>query len=503
MTLAQPRPADRLSTGISGLDHILGGGLPASRVYLVEGTPGTGKTTLALQFLLEGVRRGERTLYFGLSETRRELEATAASHGWSLDVINIREVLTGSDVGEPDDPYTIFHPAEVELGATIKTICEEVEKIQPIRVVIDSLAEMRLLAQEPLVYRRQVLALKHFFVGRNCTVLMLDDRRPGAADQQFHSLVNGIITLDQSTPPYGAKRRRLEVVKLRGAKFIDGSHDFAILTGGVAVYPRVAVSDGQIEVDYGVFPSGLEKLDALLGGGLERGTSALIMGPSGVGKSTLAMQYVFAAAERGEHAVVYLFDEGIDSFLTRAAALGRDLRHYMNRGGVQLRQVNPAQLSPGEFAHHVRTCVENEKSRVVVIDSLNGYLNAMPAERWLLVHMHELLSYLRQQGALCLLVMAQHGLVGTNMETPVDVSYLADTVMLVRYFEAAGEVRKAISVVKKRTGVHELTIRELRLGPHGVRLGQPLQEFQGVLSGTPNYLGKAGPLLGETNGNGD
>jgi circadian clock protein KaiC len=503
MRPAHPSGLDRLSTGLEGLDHILGGGLPRGRVYLVEGAPGTGKTTLALQFLLEGARHKEPGLYFALSESRPELQAVAESHGWSLDAFTVREVIPVSEATTPAEPYTIFHPSEVELGEAIKTICQEVERLKPVRVVIDSLAELRLLAQEPLVYRRQILALKHFFVGRNCTVLLLDDRHPSVADQHFHSLVHGIIALDQATPVYGAKRRQLEVIKLRGIKYLDGLHDFTIQTGGLVVYPRLVAAEHHTPFERGPYPSGLPELDSLLGGGLERGTSTLLMGPSGIGKSTLAAQYALAAAERGEHAVVYLFDEGIDNFLARAAGLGMGLSGHVQAGRVSLRQVNPAQLSPGEFAQQVRAGVEKENSSVVVIDSLNGYLNAMPAERWLLVQLHELLSYLDQRGTVCLLVMAQHGLVGSNMETPVDVSYLADTVLLLRYFEAMGEVRKAISVVKKRTGRHELIIREFRLGPRGIRLGQPLQEFQGVLTGTPTYAGKAGPLLGETNGHGD
>lgn len=492
----------RISTGLQGLDVILGGGLPAGRVYLLEGEPGTGKTTLALQFLMEGARLGEPGLYFALSETRAELDAVASSHGWSLERVNIREVIPAFKAAEPDEPYTIFHPAEMELGETIQSVCQQVEDMQPVRVVIDSLAEMRLLAQDPLVYRRQVLALKQSFVGRNCTVLMLDDRHPARGEQHFHSLVHGIIMLDQATPLYGAKRRQLEIVKLRGAQFVDGLHDFAIHRGGLEIYPRIVVSEQTGVAEREELPSGVEEIDALLGGGLERGTSTLLMGPSGVGKSTLTMQYVLAAAARGEHSVVYLFDESKNTFVARATGLGLNLQQYIESGHVALHQVNPARVSPGEFAHRVKTGVEAEDSGVVVIDSLNGYLNAMPADRWLLAQLHELLSFLNQRGAMSLMVMAQHGLVGSNMETPVDVSYLADTVLLMRYFEAKGEVRKAISVVKKRTGGHELTIREFRLGPRGIRLGAPLQEFQGVLTGTPTFLGSNGTLLNEANGHG-
>jgi circadian clock protein KaiC len=501
---------DRLSTGLEGLDHILGGGLPRGRVYLVEGAPGTGKTTLAVQFLLEGARVREPALYFALSESRQELQAVAQSHGWSLDAVTVCEVLPIGEGAEAEEPYTIFHPSEVELGQAVGAICREVEALRPVRVVIDSLAEMRLLAQEPLVYRRQILALKQFFVGRNCTVLLLDDRHPSAAETpfpglmhgSFHSLVHGIVRLEQATPVYGAKRRQLEVVKLRGVKYLDGLHDYCIRTGGLCVYPRLVAAEHHTPFERGPYPSGLAELDALLGGGVERGTSTLLIGPSGVGKSTVAMQYAQAAAGRGEHAVVYLFDEGFANYLARAAGLGMDLTAAVRAGHVSVRPVNPAQLSPGEFAQQVRAGVEQERSTVVIIDSLNGYLNAMPEERWLLVQLHELLAYLGQRGTVGILVMAQHGLVGSNVETPVDVSYLADTVLLLRYFEAAGEVRKAISVVKKRTGGHEPTIREFRVGPTGVRLGEPLQEFHGVLTGVPTYVGKAGPLLGEGNGHG-
>lgn len=488
----------RLNTGIEGLDHIRGGGLPRGRIDLVEGAPGTGKTTLALQFLLEGVRRKERVLYFALSESRPELEAVAGSHGWSLDETYLREIMPVAANGEPEEPYTLFHPSEVELGETITTICRDVERLKPERVVIDSLAEMRLLAQEPLLYRRQILGLKHFFMGRQCTVLMLDDRGPTGTEHHFQSLVHGVISLEQLTPVYGPKRRQLEGVKLRGVQYADGRHDVVIRKGGIIVYPRLVAADHQRPFAPAVFASGLAELDALVGGGLERGTSALLMGPSGVGTSTLAARFALAAAERGEHAVIDTFDEAVENFLTRMTGLGIAIPPYLEAGRITIYPINPAQLSPGEFTQRVRVCVEKGHSTALVIDSLNGTINAMPAEESLLVQLHELLTYLDQRGVVSLLVLAQHGLVGSDMEAPVDVSYLADTVLLLRYFEVAGEVRKAISVVKKRTGRHELTIRELRLGPpQGIRLGPPLREFQGVLTGTPMYLGKAGPLLAE------
>jgi circadian clock protein KaiC len=484
---AQPR----MATGNEGLDQILEGGFPANRLYLVEGDPGTGKTTLALQFLLEGARRGEPVLYVTLSETKEELTAVAESHGWSLDGIDIHELVPPEENLRTETQYTIFYPSEVELGDTTNAVIEEVERIQPRRIVFDSLSEMRLLARDPLRYRRQILALKQFFAGRQCTVILLDDRTSADGDLQLQSIAHGVLMLEQLAVDYGGERRRLRVVKLRGSRFGGGFHDFNIRTGGVEVYPRLVAAEHRREFVKESVSCSLPELDALLGGGLDRGTSTLIMGPAGSGKSSIAAQFIACAARRGEVSAAFIFDEGIDIHMARAAGLGNDIRGDVESGRILVQQIDPAELSPGEFAHRVRHVVEQEGARIVVIDSLNGYLQAMPDERFLTAQMHELLTYLNRQGVVTVLVMAQHGFLGAQMGTPVDVSYLADTVMLLRYFEAGGAVRRAISVVKKRTGFHENTIRELRLSSKGIVVGKPLTEFQGVLTGVPVYIGES------------
>jgi circadian clock protein KaiC len=486
----------RLTTGNAGLDRVLEGGFPANRLYLVEGDPGTGKTTLALQFLLEGARRGEPVLYVTLSETKEELLAVADSHGWSLDGIRIYELVPAEESLKTESQYTIFHPSEVELGDTTNAVIEEVERLQPRRVVFDSLSEMRLLARDPLRYRRQILALKQFFAGRQCTVLLLDDRTSTDGDLQVQSIAHGVLMLEQLAVEYGGERRRLRVVKLRGSRFRGGYHDFNILTGGVEVYTRLVASDHRREFKKETVSSSVPELDELLGGGLDRGTSTLIMGPAGSGKSSIAAQFVACAARRGEVSAAFVFDEGIDIHLARAAGLGNDIHADVEAGRILVQQIDPAELSPGEFAHRVREAVEQGGARLVVIDSLNGYLQAMPNERFLTAQMHELLTYLNQQGVITLLVMAQHGFLGSQMASPVDVSYLADTVMLLRYFEAGGAVRRAISVVKKRTGYHEDTIRELRLSAKGIEVGDPLTAFHGVLTGVPVYRGGGAPPRG-------
>ena len=481
----------RLTTGSEDLDGILNGGFPANRLYLIEGDPGTGKTTLALQFLMEGARRGEPVLYVTLSETKEELLAVADSHGWSLDDLNIHELIPPEDSLKTEMQYTIFHPSEVELGDTTRAVIDEVERIQPRRVIFDSLSEMRLLARDPLRYRRQILALKQFFAGRQCTVMLLDDRTATQSDLQVQSIAHGVLMLEQLALDYGGERRRLRVSKLRGSRFRGGFHDFMIKTGGIEVYPRLVASEHQHEFTAGVASSGVAQLDALLGGGLDRGTSTLFMGPAGSGKSSMAAQFVATATARGEMAAAFIFDEGVNTYLNRAAGLGMDLRRAVSTGHFKVQKVNPAELSPGEFAHYVKGSVERSGARVVVIDSLNGYLQAMPDERFLTVQMHELLTYLNQQGIVTILVMAQHGFLGTAMNSPVDVSYLADTVVLLRYFESKGAIRRAVSVVKKRSGYHEDTIRELRLSSKGMEVGKPLNDFHGVLTGIPVYSGKA------------
>jgi len=484
---------ERLGTGSAGLDEVLRGGFLANRLYLVEGDPGTGKTTLALQFLLEGARRGEPVLYVTLSETKEELTAGARSHGWSLDGIHIHELIAPEESLKAETQYTVFHPSEVELGDLTRAVLEEVGRLRPRRVVFDSLSEMRLMARDPLRYRRQILALKQFFVGRQCTVLLLDDRSATDADLQVQSIAHGVLLLEQLPVGYGAERRRLRMRKMRGSDFRGGFHDLVIRTGGIEVYPRLVAAGRRQEFERGSASSGIEGLDALLGGGgLDRGSSTLLMGPAGSGKSSLAAQFASAAASRGERAVAFIFDEVVATYFARAAGLGLDRRRHVEAGRLDVRRVDPADLSPGEFAGYVQQAVERDGVRVVVIDSLNGYLQAMPDERFLTLHMHELLTYLNQRGVVTLLVMAQHGFLGADMNTPVDVSYLADAVVMLRYFEAQGAIRRAISVVKKRGGRHEETIRELRLSSAGLEVGRPLTDFRGVLTGTPVYTGGAG-----------
>ncbi|MCU1384546.1 MAG: Non-specific serine/threonine protein kinase [Acidobacteria bacterium] len=478
----------RVSTGITGLDHLLGGGLPPKRVYLIEGDPGSGKTTLGLQFLRDGIEQGEKVLYVTLSETRSELVAVAASHGWTLDGMTIHELSPSDESFRPDDQYTFFHPSEVELSVTTKAVLAEVERINPSRVVFDSLSEMRLLAREPLRYRRQILGLKQFFVGRNCTVFLLDDKTAQDGDLQLQSLAHGVVALEQLAPEYGAERRRLRIIKMRGVRFQGGFHDFIISTGGLHVFPRLVAAESRANGSHGSASSGIPRLDALLGGGFDRGTSSLFMGPAGAGKSAIATHVAVAAAKRGEHVAVYLFDEGLDTFRRRAAGLGADITEHVESGRIVLTQVDPAEMSPGEFADKVRNAVDQDHAAVVVIDSLNGYLNAMPEERYLVAQLHELFMFLRQRGVLAISVVAQHGMVG-QMQAPVDLSYLADNVLLLRFFEADGAVRHAISVMKKRSGPHEKTIRELRLEASGINVGEPLTEFHGVLTGVPRHTG--------------
>ncbi|MCA1629607.1 MAG: circadian clock protein KaiC [Acidobacteria bacterium] len=446
---AAPRAEERMGTGVGGLDDVLGGGFPANRLYLVEGDPGTGKTTLAMQFLMEGARRGEAVLYVTLSETEEEMRAVARSHGWVLDGVNIYEMIPHEEALRPESQYTIFHPAEIELGETVKAMLAEFERLKPRRVVIDSLSEMRLLAGDALRYRRQVLALKRFFAGRGCTVLTLDDRTSLDADLQVHSIAHGVVVLEQTGQGYGAERRTLCVKKLRGARYRGGNHDFKIETGGTVVFPRLVAAEHREPSTREPVPSGVAEMDALMGGGLDRGTSTLLMGPAGSGKSSVAAQFAAAVAARGESADIYIFDEGLTTYLVRAE----------------------------------------------VIDSLNGYLMAMPEARYLIAQMHELLAYLNQRGVVTLVITAQHGFLGASMTSPVDVSYMADTVVLFRYFEAAGAVRNAISVIKKRTGVHERTIRELQLSSQGISVGRALDEFHGVLMGVPVFRGGAAALL--------
>lgn len=491
----------RISTGSSGLDSILGGGLDAGRMYLYEGRPGTGKTTLALQFLLEGARQGETVLYIALSESEAELKLVAKRHGWSLDGIEIFELVPPETTLDPERELTVLHPSEVELSETIKLIFEKIDAVNPARIVIDSLSELRLLAQSSLRYRRQVLALKHYFAKRHCTVVLLDDLTSKDTDLQLHSIAHGVVLLEQLAIDYGSQRRRLSVAKMRGIDFRGGFHDFSIVKGGMDIFPRLIAARHHAEFKAEFTPSGNAELDRLLGGGLERGTNALLIGAAGVGKSSVALTYAIAAAERGEHAVFFAFDEGRGTLEARAKTIGLALEPALASGHLRFQQIDPAELSPGEFAANVRRSVEVDGARVVIIDSLNGYLNAMPDGRFLILQMHELLSYLGQQGILTILVLAQHGLVGP-MDTPLDLSYLSDSVIMLRYFEHGGRVRRALSVVKKRSGNHEHTIREFQLTPNGIQVGPPLSDFSGIFSGTPRYTGDTKPLLGDEK-NGD
>ena len=484
----------RASTGVPGLDEILGGGLPTNHLYLLDGEPGTGKTTLALQFLLAGSKVGARGLYVTLSESRAELVGVAASHGWSLDTVDVFELspIDGAAAGEE---YTLFHPAEVELQQTMDAVLEAVERFGATLVVLDSLSEMRLLARDPLRFRRQILALKHYFAARDCTVLLLDDKTAPEGDLQLQSLAHGVIALEHVAQDYGAERRRLQVMKLRGLRFRGGYHDFRIRTGGLAVFPRLRVDQRAEVADDRLVPSGSPAMDQLLGGGLQAGTSLLITGPAGTGKSVLATQYACAAVTRGERVRFFLFDERLNTFRLRGEGLGLDVTTPVADGRLQLQQVEPTELSPGEFAHAVMRAVEDDGVRMVVIDSINGYLQSMPEERLLAIQVHELLTYLSTRGVTCIMTLVQHGIFGSPVDAAVEISYLADTVVLLRYFEVSGAVRQAVSVVKKRSGDHERTIRESRVQRGGLHVGTPLTEFQGVLTGVPSFTGLTRDLM--------
>ena len=486
--------AQRVSIGVAGLDEILKGGLTPDRIYLLEGNPGTGKTTLALGFMLQGAKLGEKCLYITLSETAEELRAIARSHGWSLEQIEIFELTPPEAKLDSDQNYTLLHPSEVELSETTRLILNRIEALNPERVAFDSLSEIRLIAQDPLRYRRQVVALKQFFSGRRCTALLLDDLTSEQHELQVHSITHGVIVLERITREYGAERRRLQITKMRGSEFRGGFHDFVIQKGGLAVFPRLVLLDSEESGVGELLSSGVPEMDKLLCEGVNRGTSMLLVGPAGAGKSSLATQYALAALQRGESAAIYTFDEGRGTLLERSEGLGMHLRPFLKTGQLTIEQVNAAELSPGNFAHRVRERVEHNFRGVVVIDSLNSYMNAMPAEQFLVMQMHELLAFLNQQGVLSILVMAQHGLLG-HMTSPVDLSYLTDTVVLLRYFEFEGAVHKAISVIKKRSGAHEGMIREFRMGDQGVSLGPALSDFHGVLTGVPTYTGKSDQLL--------
>ncbi|WHS62893.1 ATPase domain-containing protein [Pseudomonas sp. G2-4] len=485
----------KAATGIEGLDDILSGGLSRGHVFLLEGEPGTGKTTVALQFLQAGARAGERSLYITLSETEQELRQGAASHGWTIDEsVHIFELTPAENLLNVEHQQSLLYSSDLELGEATRQIFEVVERIKPTRVVLDSLSEIRLLAQSSLRYRRQILAIKHYFVRYDATVLLLDDLTAEALDKTVHSVAHGVIRLEELTPNYGAERRRVRVVKYRGQKYRGGFHDFTIAGDGIHVFPRLIAAEHRGGYLRRQLSSGLEGLDALLGGGIETGSSTLILGPAGTGKSLISMVFAAAAVQRGEKAALFIFDEELGLLFARMKNMGIDLEALKKTGNLLIEQVDAAELSPGEFSHRVRRCVDEGDIKTVVIDSINGYQAAMPEENALVLHVHELLLYLNRRGAATFMTVAQHGLVG-DMQAPVDITYLADTVVLLRYFEALGKVRRAISVIKKRTGNHESTIREYRISGQGLTIGAPLEAFQGVLRGVPTYLGENNPLL--------
>lgn len=478
----------RCGSGCAGLDDVLGGGLPTGHFYLVEGEPGTGKTTLALQFMAEGIKNGEKVLYVTLSESAEELAAVAKTHGLNVGSSSVLEVRPSEQDLKPEGQYTVFHPAEVELNDRVQTIMGEVDRRRPARLVIDALSEVRMLAKDPLRYRRQVLSLKEY-APKDCTVILLDDRSSRYADLELHSIVHGVISMGRVAREYGKTTRRIEVTKLRGCAFREGYHDYIIRSGGVSVFPRlVAAEYRDAWQDNSVATSGIPELDALAGGGLSRGTSTLLIGPAGCGKTTIALRFLTSAAERGEKVAAFIFEETVSTLVRRAAGLGMKLDPLTRSGLVNLEHIDPAEVSPGEFVDMVRQAVEKDNVRAVLIDSLNGFLQAMPGEQFLALHLHELLTYLNNRGVLTLLVLAQMGLVGSAMHTPIDASYLADNILVLRYFEAHGEVRQAISMMKKRSGGHERSIRELKLGPDTIKVGAPLSNFQGILSGSPISL---------------
>ncbi len=487
-----------LRTGSTGMDDILRGGLPAHCLYMLMGLPGSGKTTLSMQFLLEGAKAGESCLYITLSESKREISKVAASHGWDLSPIHICELIPSEANLSVDAQLTVFNPSELELGETTEAMIAAVNKHKPSRVVIDSLSELRLVAQNPLRYRRQILALKQFFAGRDCTVLMLDDCSGDSGSGQLESIAHGVISLEQLANQYGAERRRLRVLKVRGVPFRGGFHDFMIRRGGLDIFPRLVAAEHREDFPEGNLPSGNEGLDQLLCGGLPLGTSTLLMGPAGTAKSTVATQFAVSAAKRSDRAVMYVFDENIGTLRSRSRKLGMPIEKYMDEDLLHVQQVDPAELSSGEFAAIVRRAVDGKDgkhpAKVVIVDSLNGYLNAMPEEKFLTAQLHELLACLGQLGVVSILTVTQSGMIG-NMHSPVDTTYLADNVILFRFFEARGEVRRAISVVKKRSGKHEKTIRELAVDGDGIHIGEPLSDFQGVLTGVPTYVGKEESLL--------
>lgn len=473
------------------MDEVLHGGLPRNRLYLVQGDPGVGKTTLAMQFLIAGVAAGEPGLYITLSETKEEIDLVARSHGWDLTGVHLYELSAIEDQIRGENESTFFHPSEMELSKTTDALIAEVVRVNPKRVVFDSLSEMRMLSETALRYRRQILHLKQFFAGRDSTVLLLDDRTGGSGDLQVESIAHGVVSLQRSLPQYGVSRRQLNVVKIRGSHFQEGYHDLILRKGGMDVFPRLVAGHHLRDFKRENFPCGIVGIDALLGGGLGRGTSTMFMGPPGTGKSTLAVKFALAAAEKGEKALIFIFDETIGTLLHRARQLGMSLDRHVESGLIVLEQIDPAEISPGEMAHRIRHAVEHEQGRMIILDSINGYLNTMSAERDLTLQLHELLAYLNQQGVITIMVLAQQGIVGA-MQSAVDLTYLSDSVVLMRFYEHHGAVKQALSVIKKRSGDHERTIREVWVNKEGIAVGEPLRELQGVLTGVPSFLNLAG-----------
>ena len=475
----------RCTTGVPGLDHIICGGLPSGHVYLLEGDPGTGKTTIALQFVAEGLRNQEKVLYVTLSESPQELQLVTRIHGLPFEGTEVLELRPSEEDLKPEGQYTVFHPAEVELNDRAQMIMSEVERLKPDRLVVDGLSEVRTLAKDPFRYRRQILLMKDY-CPPNCTVLLLDDRTSRSSELELHSIVHGVISLQRIHREFGRTRRRLEITKLRGVPFREGYHDYLIQSGGVVVFPRLIASEHmERSAVSGPVKSGIPELDSLVGGGLDRGTSTLLIGPAGCGKTTIGLRWLTSAAERGETTAAFIFEETVNTLLGRARGLGMDLAPLIKNGKLHIDHLDPAEMSPGEFVEKVRCCVEDHHATAIMIDSLNGFLQAMPGEQFLSLHLHELLTYLNNRGVVTLMVLAQMGMIGSAMQSPVDVSYLADNILVLRYFEAHGEVRQAISMIKKRSGPHEHSIRELRLGDGRIQVGRPLKDFQGVLSGIP------------------
>ena len=482
-------------TGISGLDEVLSGGLASGHVFLLEGEPGTGKTTIAVQFVLEGAKAGEQSLYITLSETEQELRQGAASHGWTLGrEIEVFELVPPESLLAEEQQQSLLYSYDLELRETTKQIIDAVERTRPSRVVLDSISELRLMAQTSLRYRRHLLSLKHYFARHGVTVILLDDLTAEVGDKTAHSVAHGVIRLEELAPAYGAERRRMRILKYRGQKYRGGYHDFTITPGGTNVFPRLVAAEHHTGFTRTQRSTGIGNFDVLLGGGVDSGSSTLVLGPAGTGKSLIAMTFVMAAIARGEKAALFIFDEELGLLFNRMKGLGIDLEAARERGDLIIEQIDAAELSPGEFAHRVIMTLDTQQIRTVVIDSLNGYQAAMPEENSLILHMHELLQYLNRQGVMTFMTVAQHGLIG-DMRAPIDVTYLADTVILLRYFESSGKIRRAISVIKKRSGPHETSIREYCIGKGGLTLGEPLEGFSGILRGGPIYSGEKSPLL--------